>query len=116
MVEGLGGDAPLMPEHVFDPFKFGFVRKLEQLVDGDPEEDGDARQQRDVRHAGFRLPFAHGLDGHAQVLRQLLLLHFFFQAQVPDLFSDFHILPSIQLSFDSVLYYQAMDSVYIISI
>ena len=93
VVKGFRPDPALLPEHVFNPLKLRLIRELKQLVDGDAKEDGQVREQSDIRHARSRLPLGDRLGRHAQILRQFLLPGLFGHPQGSDSLSDIHIIP-----------------------
>lgn len=61
------------------PFKFRFMRYLEQLVNSDTEKDRETGKQCNVRHTGSRLSFGHCLERYTKIFRQFFLLHVLLQ-------------------------------------
>ena len=67
--------------HFFLRFQPVIVKKL---VGGHPEEGCQCRNEGHIRHGSAVLPFADGLEGHAQILRQYFLRNTSFFAEFPD--------------------------------
>ena len=80
-----------VPDLVLDAVELIVVRQAEQLVERDAKEDGDVRQELDVRRRRAALPLGNGLRRDGQLGGQRLLRQISGNAKLADLFPDLHV-------------------------
>ena len=85
-----------VPDPVLDAVELIVVRQAEQLVERDAKEDGDVRQELDVRRRRAALPLGNGLRRDGQLGGQRLLRQISGNAKLADLFPDLHVVSSVQ--------------------